>query len=79
MKPLASIKYLLQSWNPLALRALLLVFAIITWTYLTPALDRIATFSWDWVFEIWLRNFCILMVVAAWPASCLVEVPHPTG
>ena len=63
-KPLASIKYLLQSWNPLALRALLLGFAIFTWTFLTPSLDRIATFSWDWVFEIWFRNFCILIVVA---------------
>ncbi len=64
MKPLAALRYLLQSWNPLALRAFLLGFAIITWTYLTPSLTRIETFSWDWVAEIWFRNFCILMVVA---------------
>jgi len=30
VKPLASLKYLLQSWNPLALRALMLGFAILT-------------------------------------------------
>ena len=34
MKPLAALKYLLQSWNPLELRALLLVFAVITVNFL---------------------------------------------
>lgn len=64
LRPLASIRYLLNSWNPVAQRFLFLVFAIITWTYLTPSLSRTSTLSFDWIFEIWLRNFIILIVVA---------------
>jgi sterol desaturase/sphingolipid hydroxylase (fatty acid hydroxylase superfamily) len=64
MKPLASARYLLQSWNPIAQRCLILIFAVITWAWFTPDLKRAETISLDWVFEIWLRNLIILSSVA---------------
>ena len=64
LKPLAAAKYLLQSWNPVAQRFLYLAVALIIWTWFTPDLTRAQTISFDWIFEIWLRDLVILLVVA---------------
>lgn len=64
MRPMASVLYLLRSWNPVGLRCLFLLGAVITWTFFTPDLNRAQTLSFDWVLEVWLRNFAILLSVA---------------
>ncbi len=64
LRPVASALYLLRSWNPVAMRFLFLLAAIITWVWFTPDIARAETISFDWVFEIWLRNFIILTSVA---------------
>ncbi|MEM9624511.1 MAG: sterol desaturase family protein, partial [Pseudomonadota bacterium] len=64
LKPLASVLYLLKSWNPVATRFLFLIGAIVTWIWFTPDLARAKTIQFDWVFEVWLRNFIILTGVA---------------
>ena len=64
MRPIAAMGYLLRSWSPFATRFIMLGLAIITYTFFTPALERAQTLTFDWVFEIWLRNFVILLVVA---------------
>ena len=64
LKPLASLLYLLKSWNPVATRFLFLVGAIVTWVWFTPDLARTQTIQFDWIFEVWLRNFIILTGVA---------------
>ncbi|MEM6375840.1 MAG: sterol desaturase family protein [Pseudomonadota bacterium] len=64
MRPLASLVYLLRSWNPVAQRALFLLAAIIVWTWWTPAIEEAQTLAFGWIFEIWLRNLIILLVVA---------------
>ena len=64
IKPLVSLKYLLRSWNPVAQRFLYLVLAVVVWTWFTPDLERAQTLSFDWIFEIWLRNLVILLVIA---------------
>ena len=64
LKPLASIKYLLRSWNPVAQRFLFLLAAFAVWTWFTPDLAQAKTISFGWIFEIWLRNLVILLVVA---------------
>lgn len=38
--------------------------AIISWVYFTPSLDRTATFQFDWIVEIYLRNAVLLIIVA---------------
>ncbi|MCJ8308632.1 MAG: sterol desaturase family protein [Hyphomicrobiales bacterium] len=64
LKPLASLLYLLKSWNPVATRFLFLVGAIVTWVWFTPDLARAETLQFDWIFEVLLRNFLILTGVA---------------
>ena len=64
MKPIAAIGYLLRSWNPLGARLLFLVAAAIAWTWFTPALERATTLQFDWIAEVWLKNFVILFTVA---------------
>ena len=64
MKPLATIGYLLRSWNPLGARLMFLIAAAIAWTWFTPELERAATLQFDWIAEVWLKNFIILFTVA---------------
>ena len=64
IRPLASLRYLLRSWNPVAQRALFLLAAIAVWTWWTPSLDEASTLAFGWIFDIWLRNLIILLVVA---------------
>jgi len=63
-KPLASLIYLLKSWNPIGMRFLILAAAVIVWAFFTPDLSRAQTLSLDWITEILLRNAVILTVVA---------------
>ncbi len=64
VRPLLILKYLLRSWNPVAQRFLFLAFAFVTWAWFTPGLERVSAPGIGWIFEIWLRNFIILTVVA---------------
>jgi len=64
MRPLMVAVYLLRSWNPLAQRFFFLACAIVVWIWFTPALERAHNFTFDWMFEVWLRNFVILTIVA---------------
>lgn len=64
IKPREALGFFLRSWSPAAQRFLMLLFAIITWQWFTPDLDRAQTLQADWVFEIWLRNLIILVTVA---------------
>jgi lathosterol oxidase len=59
-----SLKYLYEIWRPFNLRFLLLILAIVAWTWFTPSLERAREFHWDWILEIALRNFVIVLVVA---------------
>lgn len=53
----------LKGWRPLGTQCIFLVVAFLIWTFATPSLERTATFSLDWVFEIWLRDMMIMLVV----------------
>ncbi|RYG90341.1 sterol desaturase family protein [Loktanella sp. IMCC34160] len=64
MRPLAAAAYLLRSWNPVGLRFLFLVAAFVVWTWFTPDLSRAETIRFDWIAEVWLRNFILLTGIA---------------
>ena len=64
LRPVESILYLLRSWNPVGLRCLFLIGAIVTWAFFTPELARAETVAFGWIAEVWLRNFIILFIVA---------------
>ena len=61
---LNSIKYLLRAWSPLTERFFILLTAIAVWAWFTPSLERTVDFRFDWMFEIWLRNFILVLTVA---------------
>ncbi len=62
-RPLAAFKYLLFDmlfpWGYLYIG-----MAIISWYYLTPALDDMTEFQVGWIAQIWLRNAALLTLVA---------------
>lgn len=64
LKPGKCLVYLLKSWSPLAERFFILLAAIAIWHWFVPSLERTATFRFDWMFEIWLRNFILVLTIA---------------
>lgn len=64
IRPLTCLIYLIRSWLPMNDRFYYLLAAIAIWTWFTPSLDRAATFQFDWMSEIWLRNFILVLTVA---------------
>lgn len=64
MRPLASLLYLLRSWNPLAQRFFFLVMAFAMWAWFTPSLERAETLAFGWIFEIWLRDLALFLIIA---------------
>ena len=57
-------KSVASSWSPFGERFYFLLVAIGIWTFFSPSLERTAEFRLDWIFEIWVRNFVLLMIVA---------------
>ena len=62
--PLKALLWVVKSWLPVSERLILIGFALVSWFYLTPALERCESLGIDWVAEIYLRNFALMMLVA---------------
>jgi len=65
LKPLAVLKWLFG--NPgylLPWIAVLMLFPLVTWFFLTPDLARMKTFEVEWIVAVFLRNIGILILVA---------------
>ena len=62
--PGRSLLHLLKIWSPPSQRFFILLAAIAIWTWFTPSLDRAANFQLDWMAEIWLRNFILVLTIA---------------
>ena len=59
-----TLRYMASSWGLLGVRIYVLGISILSWYYLSPALERCREFSADWIAQIWLRNIAIMLVVA---------------
>lgn len=59
-----TLRYILESWGPFSVRIYLLGLSVFTWFYFAPALERCREFAFDWIAQIWLRNFLLMLVVA---------------
>ncbi|MEM7359129.1 MAG: sterol desaturase family protein [Pseudomonadota bacterium] len=60
----AIVGYWLKTWNPRGTQFLFLLIAFMVWLFFTPSLERTATFSFDWIFEIWLRDMILILTIA---------------
>ena len=57
----ASLRYLFGLWRPFNQRFLILMVAIVAWSWFTPSLERAREFELDWMLEIGLRNLVIVL------------------
>ncbi|MFT7531793.1 MAG: lathosterol oxidase, partial [Gammaproteobacteria bacterium] len=63
-RPKAILQWLIAGWHLLGIRVGVLVIAILSWFYLQPALERCVTFQIGWILEIYIRNLCLMILVA---------------
>ena len=52
LKPLLILRWFAAHWFALSSKTVVLAFAIISWLYLQPAVERCVTFELDWIAEI---------------------------
>ncbi|MGI9464483.1 MAG: sterol desaturase family protein [Aestuariivirgaceae bacterium] len=63
-EPVRVLKWLGSLWLPVTERGMLVGISILTWFYLTPALERCQSFAPAWIAEIYARNFALMLLVA---------------
>ncbi len=63
-EPVRTAKWFVRLWLPLTERGMIVGLSILTWLYLTPALERCQTLAFDWIAEIYIRNFALMFIVA---------------
>ncbi|MCP5083023.1 MAG: sterol desaturase family protein [Alphaproteobacteria bacterium] len=63
-EPARVMAWLARAWFPITERAVVLAIALVTWFYLTPALERCREFAAGWIAEVYLRNLGLMIVVA---------------
>ena len=59
-----TLNYIASSWGLLGARLYVLGISLLCWFYFSPALERCAEFSADWIAQIWLRNMVVTVLVA---------------
>ncbi len=59
-----TLRYIAASWGPFGVRIYILGLSVFTWFYFSPALERCREFAFDWIAQIWLRNFLLMLVIA---------------
>ncbi len=57
-------RWLARLWFPITERGLIVCLSVLTWIYLTPALERCRTIAVGWIAEIYVRNLAIMLIVA---------------
>jgi lathosterol oxidase len=57
-------KWIAALWLPITERGLIVLLSILTWLYATPALERCRIFAFDWIAEIYVRNFVLMFIIA---------------
>jgi len=62
-RPDAAVRSLVAMWLPLTTSLVWLLMAFAAWTWLSPSLETMATFNWDWVALIYVRNLLTMLVI----------------
>ena len=63
-RPVAALKWLVNSWLVITEQSVLIGFALISWFYFAPTLAEAAQLKWDWVLLLWGRNLGLMLLVA---------------
>ena len=62
-RPVAAIKYLLSRAYLFSIVLPFSLFALITWAYLQPAIERCVTFEFSWIAQMYLRNLMLFVLI----------------
>ena len=62
-QPVAAFKYLLSRAYLISVVIPFGLLAVITWTYLQPAITRCATFEFNWIAQMYLRNLFLFVLI----------------
>lgn len=57
-------RWIIAGWFPVSERLVILLLAILSSLVFHPAIERCAEFSFDWVAQIYVRNFALMCLVA---------------
>ena len=64
IKPFAFLKVLVGGWLPISEKLIIAALSILTWAWLSPALERCREFEFGWMAQIYVRNLLLLILVA---------------
>lgn len=56
--------WFLRGWLPLSERLVILLLALLSWFFFSPALLRCQVFQFDWIAQIFVRNLILMTLVA---------------
>ena len=64
LRPMAMVRWVADRWFTVAENSILVGVACISWFWFQPSQQVTTTFSVDWIAQLYLRNFILLLVVA---------------
>lgn len=64
LKPMEIFRWFWDSWFLVSERLILVGVAFLSWYYLQPNLEASQDFAFDWILQMWARNFVLMCVVA---------------
>ena len=64
LDPVTILKWSAHSWIVPSQKVIYVLFAVITWLYLQPALERGVAVELGWIAQIYARNFALMVLVA---------------
>jgi sterol desaturase/sphingolipid hydroxylase (fatty acid hydroxylase superfamily) len=64
IKPLAVLKWLWHSWFLISERLIIIAIAFISFYYFQPPIEETQTLQMGWVFEMYIRNLILMILVA---------------
>mgnify|MGYP003951629885 CR=1 FL=1 len=64
LNPLRMIIWIWKRWFTITENLIILAITLVTWNYFHPSMERTRDLSIDWIAEIWIRNFILLILVA---------------
>ena len=64
IKPKNMWDWLAARWLRIAENLIVLIIAMLVWTFIQPSLEQMQTLSMGWSAQIWLRNLVLMFLVA---------------
>lgn len=57
-------RWFLRNWLMLSERVMMVILAVVAWLTLYPSLDTARSFAFGWIFQTWLVNMGLMIVIA---------------